>query len=76
MLPLSIKDYVQSTHDLYLKTLKKYNVMDIRLRYILLGSCIIDAEDIYILTLDDDPKMRYHGIRCINARDWLLGIVQ
>lgn len=30
----------------------------------------------FILTLDDDPEMMHHGIRCINARDWLLGIIQ
>lgn len=27
-----------------------------------------------ILTLDDDPEVHYDGIRCINARDWLLGL--
>lgn len=27
-----------------------------------------------ILTLDDDPEVQYEGIRCINARDWLLGL--
>ena len=27
-----------------------------------------------ILTLDDDPEVQYDGIRCINARDWLLGL--
>lgn len=28
----------------------------------------------YLLTLDDDPETQYNGIRCINARDWLLGL--
>lgn len=28
----------------------------------------------FILTLDDDPEVQYDGIRCINARDWLLGL--
>ena len=28
----------------------------------------------YLLTLDDDPEIQYNGIRCINARDWLLGL--
>jgi len=28
----------------------------------------------YLLTLDDDPERQYNGIRCINARDWLLGL--
>lgn len=28
----------------------------------------------YILTLDDDPEVQYDGIRCINARDWMLGL--
>lgn len=127
----------------YLKTLEKYYVVDIGLRYMLLGSRKIDAGHIleniiylellrrgydvfigkidkfkvdfvtqnrkglqyfqvaltirdektferevrplmeirdhypkFILTLDDDPEMRHYGIRCINARDWLLGIVQ
>lgn len=27
-----------------------------------------------ILTLDDDLETQYDGIRCINARDWLLGL--
>lgn len=27
-----------------------------------------------ILTLDEDPEAQYDGIRCINARDWLLGL--
>ena len=29
----------------------------------------------FILTLDDDPEVQYDGIRRINARDWLLGLV-
>ena len=28
----------------------------------------------YLLTLDDDPEVQYNGIRCVNARDWLLGL--
>lgn len=126
----------------YLKTLKKYYVVDIGLRYMLLGSRGTDAGhvleniiylellrrgyDVYvgkidsfevdfvaqnskgtvyyqvaltvrdektlerelrplmairdhypkfILTLDDDPESQYEGIRRINARDWLLGML-
>lgn len=29
----------------------------------------------FILTLDDDPEIQYDGIRRVNARDWLLGLV-
>lgn len=29
----------------------------------------------YILTLDEDPEVQYNGIRRINARDWLLGMI-
>lgn len=29
----------------------------------------------FILTLDDDPEVQYDGIRRINARDWLLGLI-
>lgn len=125
----------------YLKTMEKYYVVDIGLRYMLLGSRQVDAGhilenvvylellrrgyDVYvgkvdsfevdfvaqnrkgityfqvalsvrdertlqrelrslmairdhypkmILTLDDDPEIQYDGIRCINARDWLLGL--
>lgn len=29
----------------------------------------------FILTLDDDPETQYEGIRRINARDWLLGLI-
>ena len=28
-----------------------------------------------ILTLDDDPEAQYDGIRRLNARDWLLGLM-
>ena len=28
-----------------------------------------------ILTMDEEPEEQYEGIRRINARDWLLGIV-
>ena len=28
-----------------------------------------------ILTMDEEPEEQYEGIRHINARDWLLGIV-
>ncbi len=126
----------------YLKTLEKYYVVDIGLRYMLLGSRGTDAGhvleniiylellrrgyDVYvgkidsfevdfvaqnskgtvyyqvaltvrdektlerelrplmairdhypkfILTLDDDPESQYEGIRRINARDWLLGML-
>lgn len=126
----------------YLKTLEKYYVVDIGLRYMLLGSRQMDVGHIleniiylellrrgydvyvgkigafevdfvaqnskgnvyyqvalsvreqstlerelrplllirdhypkFILTLDDDPEMEYEGIRRINARDWLLGLV-
>ncbi|MDL2295453.1 ATP-binding protein [Lachnospiraceae bacterium OttesenSCG-928-E19] len=126
----------------YLKTLEKYYVVDIGLRYMLLGSRQMDAghileniiylellrrgHDVYvgkigefevdfvaqsskgtiyyqvaltvrdekvlerelrpllsirdhypkfILTLDDDPETQYEGIRRINARDWLLGLI-
>lgn len=125
----------------YLKTLEKYYVVDIGMRYMLLGSGQADAGhileniiylellrrgyDVYvgkvdafevdfvaqnrkgtvyfqvalsvrdketlkrelrplqlirdhypkvILTLDEDPETQYDGIRCINARDWLLGL--
>lgn len=30
----------------------------------------------FLLTLDDDPESQYDGIRCINARDWMLGLVE
>lgn len=126
----------------YLKTLEKYYVVDIGLRYMLLGSRTYDAGHIlenvvylellrrgydvyvgkidsfevdfvaknskgivyfqaaltvrdektlerelrplmairdhypkFILTLDEDPEAQYEGIRCINARDWLLGLI-
>mgnify|MGYP007121798823 CR=1 FL=1 len=29
-----------------------------------------------ILTMDEEPEEQYEGIRRINARDWLLGIVE
>ena len=29
-----------------------------------------------ILTMDDDPKVQYEGIRRINARNWLLGLIE
>lgn len=28
-----------------------------------------------LLTMDDDPEVHYEGIRKINARDWLLGLI-
>ena len=126
----------------YLKTLEKYYVVDIGLRYMLLGSKPYDmghilenivylellrrGYDVYvgkvdhfeidfvaqnskgtvyyqvaltvrdertlerelrplkairdhypklILTLDDDPEVQYDGIRRVNARDWLLGLI-
>lgn len=126
----------------YLKTLEKYYVVDIGLRYMLLGSRAYDAGHIlenviylelirrgydvyvgkidsfevdfvaqnskgtvyyqvaltvrdektlerelrplmaihdhypkFILTLDEDPEAQYEGIRRINARDWLLGMI-
>lgn len=126
----------------YLKTLEKYYVVDIGLRYMLLGSRTYDAGHIlenvvylellrrgydvyvgkidsfevdfvaknskgivyfqaaltvrdektlerelrplmairdhypkFILTLDEDPEAQYEGIRRINARDWLLGLI-
>lgn len=126
----------------YLKTLEKYYVVDIGLRYMLLGSGSYDAGHIlenvvylellrrgydvyvgkidsfevdfvtknskgivyyqvaltvrdektlerelrplmairdhypkFILTLDEDPEAQYDGIRRINARDWLLGLI-
>lgn len=126
----------------YLKTLEKYYVVDIGLRYMLLGSKSCDmghilenivylellrrGYDVYvgkvdnfeidfvaqnskgtvyyqtaltvrdektlerelrplkairdhypklILTLDDDPEVQYDGIRRVNARDWLLGLI-
>lgn len=126
----------------YLKTLEKYYVVDIGLRYMLLGSRSYDAGHIlenvvylellrrgydvyvgkidsfevdfvtknskgvvyyqvavtvrdektlerelrplmairdhypkFILTLDEDPEAQYDGIRRINARDWLLGLI-
>lgn len=127
----------------YLKTLEKYYVVDIGLRYMLLGNGQVDAghilenivylellrrgyevyvgkidtfevdfvaqksqEMIYyqvalsvhdektlqrelrplqairdhypkmILTMDEEPEEQYDGIRRINARDWLLGIIE
>lgn len=126
----------------YLKTLEKYYIVDIGLRYMLLGSRSCDAGHIlenvvylellrrgydvyvgkidsfevdfvaqsskgttyyqvaltvrdektlerelrplmsirdhypkFILTLDEDPEAQYDGIRCVNARDWLLGMI-
>lgn len=126
----------------YLKTLEKYYVVDIGLRYMLLGSRSYDGGHIlenvvylellrrgyevyvgkidsmevdfvvqnsrgtvyyqvaltvrdektlerelkpllairdhypkFILTLDEDPEAQYEGIRRINARDWLLGLI-
>ena len=126
----------------YLKTLEKYYVVDIGLRYMLLGSRPYDAGHIlenvvylelvrrgynvyvgkidsfevdfvaqsskgityyqvaltvrdnktlerelrplmairdhypkFILTLDEDPEAQYEGIRRVNARDWLLGMI-
>ena len=126
----------------YLKTLEKYYIVDIGMRYMLLGSRQADAGhvlenivylellrrgyDVYvgkinsyevdfvaqnkkgtvyfqvaltvrdentllrelrplqairdhypkiILTMDEEPEEQYEGIRRINARDWLLGIV-
>lgn len=126
----------------YLKTLEKYYVVDIGLRFMLLGSRQMDAGhilenvvylellrrgyDIYVgkvdefevdfvahsskgisyfqvalsvrdekvlerelrplqaikdhypkvlLTMDEDPEVHYDGIRRINARDWLLGLI-
>lgn len=126
----------------YLKTLEKYYVVDIGLRFMLLGSRQMDAGhilenvvylellrrgyDIYvgkvdefevdfvahsskgisyfqvalsvrdektlerelrplqaikdhypkvILTMDEDPEVHYDGIRRINARDWLIGLI-
>lgn len=29
-----------------------------------------------ILTMDDDPEVQYEGIRRINARDWLVGLIE
>ena len=29
-----------------------------------------------ILTMDEEPEEQYDGIRRINARDWLLGIIE
>ena len=29
----------------------------------------------FILTLDEDPEVQYEGIRRVNGRDWLLGII-
>lgn len=29
-----------------------------------------------ILSLDDDPETHYDGVRLLNARDWLLGLVE
>lgn len=29
----------------------------------------------FILTMDDDPEVQYDGIRRINVRDWLLGLI-
>jgi len=29
-----------------------------------------------ILTMDDDPEVQYEGIRRINARNWLLGLIE
>lgn len=126
----------------YLKTLEKYYVVDIGLRYMLLGSRQTDmghilenvvylelirrGYDVYVgkvdefeidfvaqnarglqyfqvalsvregrtlerelrpllairdhypkmlLTLDDDPEAQYEGVRRVNARDWLLGMI-
>lgn len=126
----------------YLKTLEKYYVVDIGLRYMLLGSSAYDGGHIlenivylelrrrgydvyvgkidsfevdfvaqnskgtvyyqvamtvrdektlerelrplkairdhypkFILTLDEEPEAQYDGIRRINARDWLLGLI-
>lgn len=28
----------------------------------------------YLLTLDEQPQTQFNGIKCINARDWLLGL--
>lgn len=125
----------------YLKSLEKYYIVDIGMRYMLLGSKMMDTGhilenvvylellrrgyDVYvgkmdnyevnfvaqnhkgtiyyqvaltvrdektlqrelrplqairdhypkvILTMDEDPKIQYDGIRRINARDWLLGL--
>lgn len=30
----------------------------------------------FLLTLDDDPETQYDGIRCVNARDWLLELTE
>lgn len=30
----------------------------------------------FILTLDDEPEIQYDGIRRVNARDWLLGLIE
>lgn len=30
----------------------------------------------FVLTLDEDPEVQYDGIRCVNARDWLLGLCE
>lgn len=127
----------------YLKTLEKYYVVDIGLRYMLLGNRQVDAGHILenivylellrrgyevyvgkidtfevdfvaqksqgmiyyqvalsvhdektlqrelrplqairdhypkmILTMDEEPEEQYDGIRRINARDWLLGIIE
>ena len=29
-----------------------------------------------ILTMDEDPEVQYEGIRRINARNWLLGLIE
>ena len=64
----------------YLKTLGKYYIVDIGMRYTLLRElrplqAIRDHYPKIILTMDEEPEEQYEGIRRINARDWLLGIV-
>ena len=59
--------------DIYLQKLASY--VDGKIRELRPLQAIRDHYPKIILTMDEEPEEQYEGIRRINARDWLLGIV-
>ena len=62
-------------HDLDYEELTDYRKLYKYLRELRPLQAIRDHYPKIILTMDEEPEEQYEGIRRINARDWLLGIV-